>query len=1733
MQVFFSFCGDDREIKDEIVASLRASLDEGDTVWESDLGCASDFSEECIREIKRSQVYIILVSDASMNINYTVNEAITARKCEARGELNMVVYKITTKPYPDNLELQLNHISDANFVSRLRNDDTGVAMLIAKVKRLLTLRKNGTPEKPCEVEFPEINGIPLGSSGFFVEGSRDDLILNFKECIDRSNVVFLSHISGYGRKSMLRKYMELHKGDFDKVLSIRSFKGTVREFFLYGLEITNLNRSVFENMNEEQIAVKKCELLSRLGKRTAIVVPHLICDDGAPDYLYDLLENIGCQIIFVTPGISRTIRDRFPVIDVGSMSHEALDEIFFHYYNKAQRYEENDLKDYLHNFYEYIGGHTQSVELTASVLSSEIDVFPEDIPDVLNRWMNKEEDRLSARISALLSGLMNLSEVSENEKNILLATAIAAQVPMNITEYMELLDICGISDQDDVRRLAENGWIVFRTSERTVQIEPFIADACIRNISKNQEIIFTVLRYYVEKCVEYASSVSFVAYTNIIRKLKYIFSAAGLRHAETVMDVFLTDVLVNSNYNEQDFEDYQAQINEARKEVALMFGQGNTEETDELFDFIENNAKVLSTIYDQENRDGILSSVDMLRNLILDDEGLVGSLIALSQCFEENELVNTVMKTLDGDAASNPQAIFNVFIRLSEIVGQMDQEDEDFDFFAYFVQFSGALLINNFSALYQNNDYLLMRLCQSYIKFIETVVGIQAYESVSSVYLVYFFCLLRMDIYNKETYSVFADWVALYLMTLQQDNTAEVVNRKIVSIAAQYAETLALNNQCRAAETIYHEYMEAYPVPMDREMTKHFIRAADAIIHGYINSADTQSAMQMINCLIRFIPKSSLKQLSEDSEEFIAYQNILNLNDILNHPETDAGFDEGNYLNYYQTYASDRKDQKKTLRYMAIAKRAARIDYSSLSEEELKENTEALKKRAKQEGILSIEAEAFAMVSEAGKRALGYKHHIVQYIGAAAILDGNIAEIQNGEGKTYTIILAAYVYALTGKQTHIVDTSGYLTFRNFMWMRDTLRILGITTAIVDHKLSEREAEIITQRDVIYENIYYAIYYRLQKDFVPYSAGFRYDVAIVDEADLLMIEKGYTPMCILSNDDGNKAPWRNAINPHDVYDFVVDMQDDRSALYSEDRYKNISIKAEAYEIYEAYYGVPLKEYTDELFRLEKLMSVCIKCLFDYRENDDYFIQKDTLYIENRNTGEFKPLDNTYDFFLRKKHGLPVKDLPSVQISEAEMSCNEYLKGFAKVTGTTATAVSLRKDFKDLFDLEVVQIPPNIPITRMDYPPMIYLTKRAKYAEILSLTEECYADRQPVLIVTGSVPESERISRMLTEHQIENVLLNARNSDEKAEMLAQAGRIGRVTVTTAVANRGVDILPGGNPRYLARDTLLRAGADIKDLNTVMFYESGNDGRLRELRKRFTLMTAVHKIKCDKEREEIEKLGGLCVIGTECFTDLRAEQQLRGRTGRQGFCGESHIFYSLEDDFFEEHRLGYLKSLLIDKMHLDEDTELDSQMLNNVLYNLRQKISFQRSRSLNNDKHVLYYKEVRDRLIEITRGLETGKTDLYQLFREYFASSPRTLKTVMLGKEDLESYRYGEKRGFWDWFFAHVEENEISRRRIPDLVMKKVGVLLARFADIKSTYKILGVRFYSQLKIYYQKLDAEMTVISNRTDDLKRQRSFVQKSNKTFYNLIVELALIDYLNILFNLCDVDNELEKTTIF
>ena len=642
--------------------------------------------------------------------------------------------------------------------------------------------------------------------------------------------------------------------------------------------------------------------------------------------------------------------------------------------------------------------------------------------------------------------------------------------------------------------------------------------------------------------------------------------------------------------------------------------------------------------------------------------------------------------------------------------------------------------------------------------------------------------------------------------------------------------------------------------------------------------------------------------------------------------------------------------------------------YKKLTDAELRAKTDEFKARYQNgESLDDLLPEAFATCREAAWRVLGMRHYRVQVIGGIVLHQGRIAEMKTGEGKTLVATLPAYLNALTGKGVHIVTVNDYLAKRDSEWMGKVYRFLGLTVGLVIHEVEPARRKAMYEADITYgtNNEFGFDYLRDNMAIYKQSMVQRgHAFAIVDEVDSILIDEARTPLIISGQGEQSSQ--------------LYEMADRFAAGLKCLRVKEVDAKEEQDDI-EADYIVDEKARTatltpkgqahaEQYFRIENLsdpanttlqhhINQAIKARGVMQRDVDYVVRDGQIIIVDEFTGRLmfgRRYNEGLHQAIEAKEGVKVQHESKTL---ATITFQNYFRLYGKLSGMTGTALTEEEEFRHTYKLDVIEIPTNKPIARKDNPDAVYKNERGKIKATIARIEECHAKGQPILVGTVSIEKSEELSKILKAKGIKHTVLNAKYHEKEADIVAQAGKSGAVTIATNMAGRGTDIMLGGNAETMALDELKKGDYTPELLYEANGHADTEDPEVLAIRAKFNELYEKYKKETDADAEKVRAAGGLYILGTERHESRRIDNQLRGRAGRQGDPGESSFYISLEDDLMRLFGSEKIQNMM-NTLGIDEDEPIDQKILSGAIENAQKKIE---SRNFATRKHVLEYDDV----------------------------------------------------------------------------------------------------------------------------------------------------------------------------
>ncbi len=726
-----------------------------------------------------------------------------------------------------------------------------------------------------------------------------------------------------------------------------------------------------------------------------------------------------------------------------------------------------------------------------------------------------------------------------------------------------------------------------------------------------------------------------------------------------------------------------------------------------------------------------------------------------------------------------------------------------------------------------------------------------------------------------------------------------------------------------------------------------------------------------------------------------------------------------------QFFGTQHEREIKALRPMVESVDRLEKIFSAMSDSELRSQTAIMKEEVgKGRALDDLQAQAFAVCREASKRVLGMRHYGVQIVGGWTLYQGRIAEMKTGEGKTLVATLPVYLEALKGKGVHVVTVNDYLAQRDTEWMGQLYHFLGITTGTITHDLSDQERKKAYQQDIIY-----GTNNELGFDYLRDNMKFNLEdcvqrelnYAIVDECDSILIDEARTPLIISGSKD-------ESTNKYYEVNRIVSHLKPEVHFTMEEKSKTVSLTEEGSAKVESLLNITNLYDISSISFLHHIYQA-LKAYYLYRKDVDYMVKNNEIVIVDEFTGRLMPGRRWSEGLhqaIEAKEGVKVR---KENQTLATITFQNYFRQYKKLAGMTGTAETEAVEFKKIYDLDVMVIPTNKPIQRKDFNDVIYKTEKVKMDNIIEDIKQCQKIGQPILVGTISIEKSEEISQILKEYNIKHNVLNARHHEREAEIVAQAGRKGAVTIATNMAGRGTDIVLGGNSEFLAQSEAKSKEKDI--LNK-------------------------YKSLCEEEKKEVLEAGGLYIVGTERHEARRIDNQLRGRSGRQGDPGQSRFYLSLEDNLmriFGGERMQKIMSTL----KIPEDEAITDRMVSRAIAGAQRKVE---GHNFSIRKHLLDYDDV----------MNQQRTAIYTLRRDILRA--KNLERIVL------DYLGDVTSLLLDTFVNENTKPELwNFEALTAALLKNFGILLAFEDQEKRQVDIINQKVQKEVKQSYDKKKEEL--------------------------------------------------------
>ncbi len=796
--------------------------------------------------------------------------------------------------------------------------------------------------------------------------------------------------------------------------------------------------------------------------------------------------------------------------------------------------------------------------------------------------------------------------------------------------------------------------------------------------------------------------------------------------------------------------------------------------------------------------------------------------------------------------------------------------------------------------------------------------------------------------------------------------------------------------------------------------------------------------------------------------------------------------------------------------------------YKNMSDAELQGMTAKFKERlALGETLDDILPEAFAAIREADERVLGMRPFHVQLLGGIILHQGRIAEMKTGEGKTLVETLPAYLNALTGEGVHIVTVNDYLATRDSEQMGRVYAFMGLTTGLTVHGMSHAEKQAAYRADITYgTNNEFGFDY-LRDNMAIYKERMvqrGHVFAIIDEVDSILIDEARTPLIISGAGDEPTDMYERAdrfvrtLKKHVIKEIDTKKEtDDIDADYIVDeKARNAVLTPRGAKKAEAFFGV--ENFTDsENTELMHFVNQAIKAHGTMMRDVQYVVTDKGVIIVDEFTGRMMPGRRYSDGLhqaIEAKEGVKIE---KENKTLATITFQNYFRMYGKLSGMTGTALTEEPEFREIYQLDVVEVPTNKPMIRRDHPDAVYKSINGKYNAVIEQIKECHAKGQPVLVGTISIDKSEYLSRKLRDHGIPHTVLNAKYHAKEAEIVAQAGKFGAVTISTNMAGRGTDIMLGGNAEFMAKNEMRARQIPEELIAQANGTSVTSDPEVLEARALFSQLYNKFKVEIEPEAEKVRAVGGLFILGTERHESRRIDNQLRGRSGRQGDPGESRFYLSLEDDlmrlFGSDRIIG-----LIDRMGLDENVPIDARILSNTIENAQKKIE---DRDFKRRKYVLAYDDVMNQqrtIIYKQRGdVLSGSEDVEETIRKMVLSNVDECIDAHISDDSAYNWDFEGLRSSLmylcsddDFRYSDAELKKLKKNEFINTLELRALNALKQKEELFGREQFLEV----QRAILLQNVDRAWMEHIDAMDDLKSMiglQSYAQRDPVTEYRII----------------------------
>ena len=762
-------------------------------------------------------------------------------------------------------------------------------------------------------------------------------------------------------------------------------------------------------------------------------------------------------------------------------------------------------------------------------------------------------------------------------------------------------------------------------------------------------------------------------------------------------------------------------------------------------------------------------------------------------------------------------------------------------------------------------------------------------------------------------------------------------------------------------------------------------------------------------------------------------------------------------------FGNENKSQIKKLKKIADKVIALEDKYKGYTNEQLRACTDEFRNRYKTgESLNDLLPEAFAVVREASARVLNMRHFYVQILGGIALHQGRIAEMATGEGKTLVATLPAYLNAITGKGVHVVTVNEYLAKRDAEWMGKVYKFLGLSVGVSLNGQNDEAKTKAYLADITYTTNN-ELGFDYLRDNMARNKNQRVqrglNFAIVDEVDSILIDEARTPLIISGrgnkSTDGYQVAQKFAKSLKKDDDVEIDIKT-----------KQINLTDKGIRKAESFYHIDNLSDIENI-ELSHYINNALRANFIMHRDENYIVKDGEVIIVDEFTGRLSPgrrFSSGLHQAIEAKEGVDIRDENQTY---ATITFQNFFRLYSKLSGMTGTAKTEEGEFRTIYNLDVVIIPPNRPKQRIDYPDIMYISEDGKIKAIIEEIKECVKTGQPALIGTINIDKSELLSTALKREGIKHQVLNAKNNEKESEIVAQAGRKGAITIATNMAGRGTDILLGGNPEFMAKKEMVDNGYTDEEISYATAFNYVDDEKLNQAREEYNKLYNKHKEVTDKEKEEVIALGGLHIIGTERHESRRIDNQLRGRSGRQGDPGSSVFFLSLDDDLFKRFATDKLRKLLA-FFKIDDSTPLQFKQLSKQIETSQRKVELQ---NFSIRKTVLQFDDVMNKQREIIYSERNKVLDgepvhdqILKMFPDVVSTSVHKIISddIPYYNWDLEALNKELENGLLERESNTITEEFVEGCDVNDVIEKVLDIIYKRYDERHSEVAELGIDF-----------------------------------------------------------------------